>query len=373
MPKNTGLKDAKNGKKDEFYTPLDIIEDEMKNYREFFKGKVVLCNCDDPYESNFVKYFAMNFNKLHLKKLISTCYVDSKLMWTLMPFDEVKDGDRPRFPPDCKKKPYHIEINAVDDYDGDGKVDLLDVEYLLKNDVNSLKLLKGNGDFRDVECIEMMKAADVIVTNPPFSLFREFVAKLVEYDKKFIILGNVNSITYKDVFPLIMNNKLWFGPSIHSGDRWFRVPDDYPLNASSTKIVDDVKYLKVKGVRWYTNVDHKQRHEKMILYKKYDPIDNPKYDNYDAINVDVSAEIPCDYFGMMGVPITFLDKFCPDQFEIIGIAKRGAGDPRLRSKVYKKSDYDNYSDLNAGPVLKTGNVLKNTCPRVLIRRVDNES
>ena len=312
---NKNLNTAKVAKKDEFYTQLEDIEREMKNYKKHFKDKVVFCNCDDPYESNFFKYFAMNFNQLGLKKLIATCYAGSPIADTqLSLFDDnsqVKDTKT--------GVPHKIVISEVTDLNGDGAINLVDVEYLLKNDKNVLTRLNGNGDFRSKECIELIKQADIVVTNPPFSLFREYIAQLVEYKKFFLIIGNVNAITYKEVFPLIKENKMWLGPSITSGDRKFNVPDYYPLNAAGCGIDENGNhFIKVKGVRWFTNLDHNKRHDEMELYKHYTPEEYPTYDNFDAINVDKTADIPMDYGGVMGVPITFLDKYCPEQFEIIG-------------------------------------------------------
>lgn len=321
MANNIDLRNANKAKKDEFYTQLSDIEKEMIHYKEFFKGKTVFCNCDDPYESNFFKYFAMNFNFLGLKKLIATCYVSSPVVCEQLSLFDVVDMSYL----DTDKKPYKIEITEVSDINNDGAIDIFDVEYLLKNKKNVLSLLEGDGDFRSAECVELLKQADVVITNPPFSLFREFVAQLIEYDKKFIIIGNVNALTYKEIFPLIKENKLWLGFSIHSGDREFRVPDDYPITASGFRVDDNGhKYIRVKGVRWYSNIDYEERHEDLILYKKYTPEEYPKYDNYDAINVDITAEIPCDYDELMGVPITFLDKYNPDQFEIVDALNRYA-------------------------------------------------
>ena len=274
----------------------------------------MFCNCDDPFESNFFKYFAMNFNYLGLKKLICTSYAGS-------PISHTEFNDLPLFHND-EKMPYMMEITEVDDYNGDGAEDMADIEYLLKNNKNTLTILDGDGDFRSDESIEFLKEADVVVTNPPFSLFREFVAQLIKYSKDFIIIGNINAVTYKEIFPLIKDNKIWLGQSIHSGDREFRVPDSYPLNAAGFRVDESgKKFIRVKGVRWYTNIDFKERHENIILYKKYTPEEYPKYDNYDAINVDKTSEIPCDYNGVMGVPITFLDKYNPDQFEIVSFRK----------------------------------------------------
>ena len=322
MADNRLLEKAKDAKKDEFYTQLEDIEKEMVHYRSFFKGKTVFCNCDDPYESNFFKYFAMNFNFLGLKKLMATCYVSSPVAYGQLSFDDIMGFNIER-EASCEtpsnKHPYKIEITEVLDENRDGRIDIADVEYLLKNKKNVLTLLKGDGDFRSGESIAMLEEADVVCTNPPFSLFREYIAQLIEYDKKFIIIGNVNAITYKEVFPLIKDNKMWMGYSIHSGDREFRVPDDYPLNAAGFRVDENgIKYIRVKGVRWYTNIDYEERHEELVLYKKYNEKDYPKFDNYDAINVDATADIPCDYYDIMGVPITFLDKYNPEQFEIVG-------------------------------------------------------
>lgn len=312
--KNARLSKAKNAKNDEFYTQLVDIENELRHYKEHFRNKTVFCNCDDPYESNFVKYFAMNFNALGLKKLIATCYATSPVMYTqLNLFGEEEESSVI----DGRKKPYVIEITEVTDKNGDGAVDLTDFELILKK--NKPKILKGDGDFRSEECIEFLKEADIVVTNPPFSLFREYIAQLMAYEKKFIIIGNQNAVTYKEVFPLIKENKMWFGVSIHSGDREFRVPDNYPLQAAGYRVDETgTKFIRVKGIRWFTNLDYPQRHETLILYRNYTEDEYPTYDNYNAINVNKTAEIPCDYDGAMGVPITFLDKYNPEQFEIVG-------------------------------------------------------
>ena len=327
---NKDLSNARSGRKDDFYTQLADIEKELRHYTEHFRGKVVFCNCDDPYESNFFKYFAMNFNHLGLKRLVATCYNGSPVQGNelLLQFD----SDNPEEP---KKIAYKIEISEVHDANGDGAIDLADVRYLLQNDKNAISILKGNGDFRSEECVELLKEADIVVTNPPFSLFREYVAQLVKHDKKFLIIGNVNAITYKEVFPLIKDNYLWFGASIHSGDREFQVPESYPLNAAGYRIDEQSrKFIRVKGVRWFTNLDYRERHEDLILYKSYNPEEYPKYDNYDAINVNKTADIPCDYDGVMGVPITFLDKYNPNQFEILD-----ARDFTIIDRLKKKSTY----------------------------------
>lgn len=317
MAGNTSLINANKAKKDEFYTQLADIEAELKHYRKHFMGKTVFCNCDDPYESNFFKYFAMNFNYLGLKKLIATCYIGSPVMGEQ--FDQLSVFDiLPSEEDTPKKHPYKIEITEVVDINGDGAVDLCDVEYLLRNKNNVLSLLDGNGDFRSAECVEILKQADIVVTNPPFSLFREYVAQLFEYDKKFIIIGNQNAITYKEIFPLIKDNKMWLGFGFKGGAAHF-INKHYVDYATSGD--HRTGMIRVSGVVWFTNLDIKKRQEKLELYKKYSPEEFPKYDNYDAINVDKVSEIPCDYDGIMGVPITFLDKYNPNQFEIIKFRK----------------------------------------------------
>ena len=317
MVKNAGLSKAKDAKKDEFYTAYEDIQIEINHYEGKFKGKTVLCNCDDPFESNFCKFFLRNFNYLGLKRLICTSYSTSPVIGrqvTLFDFmDEVV----------VKGNGYVMDIKEVPMANGRGVSDE-DIDALLNSKKRGVKKLKGDGDFRSEECIEYLKQADIIVTNPPFSLFREYVAQLMSYQKEFLIIGNVNAITYKEIFPLIKDNKLWLGASIHSGDRKFYVPDDYPLHASGCGVdKDGRKYIRVKGVRWFTNLDYSRRHEKLILYKKYkgNEEEYPKYDNYDAINIDKTSDIPCDYFEYMGVPITYLDKHNPEQFEIVKFRK----------------------------------------------------
>lgn len=391
MAGNSDLKKANKNKKDEFYTQLTDIETEMKHYRKHFWGKTVFCNCDDPYESNFFKYFAMNFNFLGLKKIVATCYTGSPVageefeqlsLFNISPSNE-------NIP---KRFPYKIEITEVVDINGDGAIDLSDVEYLLRNQKNTLSLLKGDGDFRSPECIEILKQADIVVTNPPFSLFREYVAQLIEYNKQFIIIGNVNAITYKEIFALIKSNKLWMGYSIHSGDREFRVPNDYPLNASGYRIDEQGrKYIRVKGVRWFTNMDYAERHTDIDLWKKYTPEEYPYYKNYDAINVDITANIPEDYYGVIGVPITFLDKYNPDQFEIIALGivgsceftsnrrmeildknGNGTGKYTMNAKGTLYRDYNPQKDkVPAFRDEKTNDLYSSIYARVLIRRKQN--
>jgi len=288
---NKNLHSAKAGKNDEFYTQLDDIEKELKHYRDHFRGKVVLCNCDDPRMSNFFKYFSLNFEFLGLKKLIATCY---------------KSQDRDLFSKfDSERAIYQI-------YDG-----ARDGERLPNHDDIGVFEFEGDGDFRSPECIELLKQADIVVTNPPFSLFREFVAQLDEYNKKFIIVGHQNAITYKEVFKLIKDDKLWLGVGFKGGAAHF-INKNYEDYATASNHKDGM--IRVSGVVWFTNLEIKKRHEELVLYKKYTPEEYPTYDNYNAINVDKTKDIPGDYAGAMGVPITFLDKYNPDQFEILGLS-----------------------------------------------------
>ena len=341
MAEKRDLAAAKLDKKDEFYTQLTDIEKEMRYYRKHFQGKTVLCNCDDPFESNFFKYFVLNFNRLGLKKLIATCYATSPVMGSQLQYRVGKDGqmsfsfgDEP-VSDDNAKHPYKAIVTKVYDKTGDGGVDMLDVAELFKTGENELAELKGDGDFRSEECLELLYEADIVVTNPPFSLFREYVSTLIDNNKQFIIIGNVNAIAYKEIFPLLKDDKMWIGASIHSGDRAFYVPDDYPMKASGCGIDEDGRrFIRVKGVRWYTNLDMKLRHDELILVKKYNPEEYPKYENFDAIEVSKTADIPCDYPGVMGVPITFMDKYCPDQFKIIGLGITDLG------KSIGVGDYD---------------------------------
>jgi hypothetical protein len=333
---NKNLNKAKEAKKDEFYTQLEDINYELQHYQDHFRGKTVLCNCDDPRVSNFFTYFAYNFEYLGLKRLITVCY---------------KNQNMDLFSQNASEQAVYLI------YDGDKNGNNIpDAEEI------GVLPLKGDGDFRSQECIELLKQADIVVTNPPFSLFREYVAQLIEYDKKFLIIGNVNAITYKEIFPLIKQNKMWFGASIHSGDRKFWVPDDYELNAAGCG-VDETgrKFIRVKGVRWFTNLDYKERHEDLILYKNYTPEEYPTYANYDAIEVNKTSDIPCDYEGKMGVPITFLDKYNPDQFEIIGFSLTLADMKIVRNILGK---------LNGGPrfyVMKDGK-LNRLYDRIVIQR-----
>ncbi len=307
MAKNNNLHAAKKAANDEFYTRIEDIENELRHYKDHFKNKIIFCNCDDPEESNFWKYFELNFEFLELKKLISTHY-------------------------NATEPSYKLEL--IGDIDGDGKV--------TKGDIIKTPL-KQNGDFRSPECVEILKEADIVVTNPPFSLFREYIAQLVEYNKKFIILGNNNAITYKEIFPLIKENRLWLGYNSNKTME-FKVPEGYKFSRED----ENGKYGKVPAISWFTNLETKKRKEDLLLYKKYNAKDYPKYDNYDAINVDKVKDIPMDYYGVLGVPITFLDSYNPNQFEII---------------KFRKGDDDNDLSING------------KCPyfRILIKRKQNNA
>lgn len=340
MAGNKSLNAAMKAKNDEFYTQLSDIEDELKHYTEHFKGKTVLCNCDDPRVSNFFHYFAYNFEHLGLRKLITTCY---------------KNRDVSLFSKHCSEKAVYLEYTG--DKNGNGIPDAEEI---------GVKELKGNGDFRSPECVELLKQADIVVTNPPFSLFREYVAQLMRYGKKFVIIGNQNNVTYKEVFTLIKNNKLWLGYKY--GGMSFRIPKGN--EAGKKNIVYDNAgnvYAKMGNICWFTNLEIRKRHETMILYKKYNSEEYPKYDNYDAIFVKRVSDIPVDWDKAMGVPITFLDKFNPEQFEILGITDRN-DNSGLRTKVYKKTDAKNYSDLNRRGTIKTTNGYISKFPQILIRK-----
>lgn len=332
MAGNSNLHNSSRNKQDEFYTQLSLVENEMKHYKQHFRGKTILCNCDDPYESNFFKYFAMNFNSLQLKKLITTCYATSPVAGDEFNYyagdnrhlSFIPLADTLSMQEQEKKRPYCVMITEVTDENGDGRIDLSDVEYLMRNKKNTMILLDGDGDFRSSECIQLLEEADFVVTNPPFSLFREYIALLEEYQKKYIIIGNMNAVTYKEIFPMIAENRLWLG--YNSGHFWFKVPDSYEIKKTDFKIDETgQKWRRMGNICWFTNVDIEKRHEDMVLFRTYSPELYPTYDNYDAINVDRTADIPCDYYGVMGVPITFLDKYNPDQFEIVAFRKGDDG------------------------------------------------
>ena len=360
---NKNLSAAKEAKKDEFYTQLEDINKELKYYREHFHGKTVLCNCDDPRISNFFTYFAYNFEFLGLKRLITTCYKNQDVDL----FSQNK----------CEQAIYLI-------YDGDKNGNHIpDPEEI------GIHPLKGDGDFRSKECIELLKQADIVVTNPPFSLFREYVAQLMEYEKKFIIIGNKNILSTKEIFPLVKDNKIWVGYRSFSGGMWFEINNETVCN--TRKIVDGKLMGNVPSC-WFTNLDIKKRHENIILFRKYYENNGselyPKYDNFDAIEVSKTEDIPDDYFDMMGVPVTFLDKYNPDQFEILGITKTWFG---MASKTYgeqiqvdKSGKESKVTKLNDGAVLEIdkapigktyykvdGKMYIQTYPRILIRRKSN--
>lgn len=307
--KNANLHKAKKAKKDEFYTQLSDIERELSHYKEHFRGKTVLCNCDDPRVSNFFHYFAYNFEHLGLKRLITTCY---------------KNQDIDLFSMNSSEQAVYLI------YEGD-----IDGDRVPSPDEIGVHPLKGDGDFRSQECIELLKEADIVVTNPPFSLFREYVAQLIEYDKKFIIIGHQNAITYKEIFPLIRDNKLWLGYGFKGGATHFISKYEDTATASNHK----EGMIRVSGVVWFTNLDIGKRHENLILYKHYSAEEYPKYENYNAIEISKTADIPCDYDGVMGVPITFLDKYNPEQFEIIWTTDRG-GDGMLEEYKLPHTRYD---------------------------------
>lgn len=299
---NKNLHQAKNAKKDEFYTQLADIENELKHYKDHFRGKTVFCNCDDPRVSNFFHYFSHRFESLGLKKLITTCY---------------KNQNMDLFSTHENEKAVMLEYNG--DKNGDKTPNAEEIGIIE---------LQGDGDFRSAESIELLKQADIVVTNPPFSLFREYVAQLMEYDKKFLIVGTQNSITTKEIFSLLKENKIWLGHK--AGDMSFIVPDEYEMR--DTRSWRDEKgnnWRSLGNTCWFTNLDHSKRHEELDLFKHYTPQEYPKYDNYDAINVNRVAEIPQDYKGVMGVPITFLDKYNPKQFELIGIDRYVEDNPNF--------------------------------------------
>ena len=370
MAKNKNLNNAARAKKDEFYTQIVDIENELRHYQKFFAGKTVLCNCDDPYESDFFKYFTIYFNQLGLKKLIATCYAGSPIVQTELDFFGTPNENL-NF--DKKKSAIRFDVSEVRDWNGDGATDLLDVKLLLETNKNCVTYLEGDGDFRSRECIAALKEADVVVTNPPFSLFREYVAQLIEYDKKFLIIGNVNAITYKEIFPLIMQNKIWLGYGFRSMVGFFRSP--YEDTAIASQHCEGL--IRNSGVHWFTNIDIRKRHENILLYMRYTPEDYPRYDNYDAIEVSKTAEIPKDYFGVMGVPITFLDKYNPDQFEILGMCEnldlyglktRVYTAQECREQYFKLFGKKGTYDLNAAGVINGKKVYQ----RILIRRRNNE-
>ncbi|MDD7620908.1 MAG: adenine-specific methyltransferase EcoRI family protein [Prevotella sp.] len=375
---NRNLNAAKTAKNDEFYTQFYDIETEMEAYldynRDVFRGKTVLLPCDDPEWSNFTRYFAQNFETLGLKKLISTSFAPESKTYKCGYQLSLFETESPKFDKDKTKTHGKIFV-LTEDTTGDGVTNLDDLQW---------DYLEGDGDFRSKEVTKLRDEADIIVTNPPFSLFREFVTWIMEANKEFVIIGNQNAITYKELFPLLMNNRIWLGATGFSSDMVFGVPEGTVVKESDKKKAERLGYVgnytRLGNSCWFTNIEHGRRHQPLRLmteaenmrFSKHKEIKGKgyqKYDNYDAIEVNYYDAIPSDYDGVMGVSITFLDKYCPEQFEIVGIAKRGAGDPALKSKVYTKADYPNYSDLNATPTLKDeAGILHNTYPRVLIRK-----
>ncbi len=290
---NTNLQKAKKQKNDEFYTILSDIEKELRNYKHHFKDKVVFCNCDDPRVSNFFHYFSYNFEKLGLKKLITTCY---------------KNQDMELFTENKSEKAIYLEYNGDKN---ENKVP--DIEEI------GIVHLKGDGDFRSPECIELLKQADIVVTNPPFSLFREYITQLVEHNKRFLIVGTWNAISYKETFKLIKEDKLWIGINSNRNFSGFIVPKHYSMHGTEARVDEKGNNIvSSNNTCWFTNLDNSKRYEELKLHKKFNEEEYPKYDNYDAINVNVTKDIPLDYSGIMGVPITFLDKYNPNEFEIIG-------------------------------------------------------
>lgn len=309
------LAQAKDAKKDEFYTQLTDIEKELRHYTEYFRDKIVFCNCDDPYESNFFKYFALMFNKLGLKKLIATCYNGSPVSGNelLLDFGDTVD--------DPKKIAYKVEISEVTDTNGDGAINLSDIQYLMQNDKNVISVLKGNGSFDSPESIELLKEADIVVTNPPFSLFREYLSLLDKHNKQFIIIGNTNALTYKETFKMFKEDKIRTGYTNFNVGMFFEVPDSWE---KYHHIENGKKLARVSTSCWFTNLPVKKHTENLVLYKHYTPEEYPHYENYNAINVNTYTDIPYDYEGVMGVPITFLDKFNPEQFDILELGIVGS-------------------------------------------------
>lgn len=356
---NERFDNAKKNKNDEFYTRLEDIEKELGHYKEYFKGKIILCNCDDPRISNFFKYFALNFNNFGIKKIISTCY---------------KNQDVDLFTQnDCEKAVY---IEYTGNPNDPTSTDFSTIE---------VKNLNGDGDFRSHECIDLLKQADIVVTNPPFSLFREYVDQLIKYQKKFIIVGHQNAISYKEIFSLIKTNKIWLGYGFKGGAAHF-INTHYQDYASAGNHIEGM--IRVSGVVWFTNIDIKKRHEELVLYKNFSEKEFPRYENYNAINVDKSTDIPKDYYGVMGVPITFLDKYSPDQFEIIGLGIVGSceftnerrmeildkkGMPTGKFTVNAKGTlYRKHLDTDKKPAAfkdcETGELYQSIFARILIKR-----
>ena len=377
---NRNLSRAKRAKNDEFYTQFADIQKEIEAYLEYnpdvFRGKAVYCNCDDPYESNFFRYFALKFNKFGLRQLITTSYKPSPIANTqleLFDFGDANDA-KPKGRP--KVSANKFIINQVPEIDEYGEFNLKSIARQLKaNKQNEWSPLAGDGDFRSDECIALLKQADIVVTNPPFSLFREYVRQLVDYKKQFLIIGNMNAITYKEIFPLIKENKLWLGNGFHAGNAYFFTPNIREF--ASGVFNEETGLVKFRNVCWYTNLDHGRRHQPLPLmtlrenlkFSKHKEIRGKagydKYDNYDAIEVPFTDAIPSDYDGAMGVPISFLDKYCPEQFEILGITDRD-NNSGLKTKEYSEADSPNFGDLNRRGAILIGGKLVSTYARLLI-------
>ena len=368
MAGNKSLGAARVAKEDEFYTKLTDIEKEMRYYRKHFKDKVVFCNCDDPFESNFFKYFVLNFNRLGLKKLIATCYASSPIANTqLSLFDVVGTKENKQ------NKAYKAIVTKVYDKTGDGGINMFDVAELFKSGENELTELASDGDFRSDECLALLDESDIVVTNPPFSLFREYIAILQEHRKSFIVIGNQNAITYKEIFPLLRDNKIWLG--VKSGDMAFMVPEYYePRETRYWEDENGQKWRSLGNICWFTNLDIKKRHEELILVKRYDSNAYLHYVNYDAINVDKVADIPCDYAGVMGIPITFMEKYNPDQFEILGTSDNGiVPDEYKITPGLSKKFVDDYYKAGGKGSYKEGNptagVYKNGIASMVYKRI----
>lgn len=340
MAKNSNLVAARAAKADEFYTQLSDIERELKHYRKHFRGKTVYLNCDDPRLSNFFHYFSYNFEALGLKKLIAACY---------------KSQAVDQFSAEDSEQAIWLEYEG--DKNGSGVPDLNEV---------GVKQFEGDGDFRSAESIALLQEADIVVTNPPFSLFREYVAQLMEYDKKFVIIGPTNAITYKELFPLFKENRIWLGNGFQAGNAYFATAhsgDEYAKGVYD----EQTGLVKFRNVSWFTNLDIAKRHEELILWKPYDPEVYPHYDNYDAIEVSRLKDIPADWDGAMGVPITFMDSYNPDQFEILGITDRD-NNSGLKTKEYTRAEVPNAGDLNRRGALLVDGKLKSTFARLLVRK-----
>lgn len=351
---NSDLNKAKGARKDEFYTQLSDIERELRHYRKHFQGKTVLCNCDDPFESSFFRYFVLNFNKLGLKKLMATCYDGSPIAGTQASLFDLGGTSRS----EDGRKPYRAVVTSVRDATGDGALSMNDIAELFRTGENSIEELEGNGDYASPECLELLDKADIVVTNPPFSQFRAYVLTLVAHRKQFVIIGPRNALHYKEIFPLIRDNKIWLGYGFQKDDAYFSIPKANANDYAKGVYDQETGMVHFRNCIWLTNLDIKKRHEEMILVRHYSPDTYTPYDNYDGIDVPNLNEIPCDYSGAMGVPDTFLSQYNPEQFEIIGI-----GSGALAKDAGVQRNYRGRTDL---AYTKDG---INKCPysRILIR------